>query len=124
MATDNDRLLIVNFEDVKSIIRTEVAKFREELSGFLNQEETVKHLDTKPLSIQQVADRYGKSKATIHNWLKQGIIQGFKQGKGRYFYLHELDQSLKRYKYFDMLKITGEISKDKGYYEYQRERGN
>lgn len=122
--TNNDKALIVYCDELKQLISDEVKKFREVLTLHLGEEKKDKHLDVKPLNIQQVADRYGKSKATVHNWMKQGIIHGFKQGKGRYFYLHELDQSLQHYKYFEMLQDTGEIPKDKKYYDYHRERRN
>ena len=122
MATDNERALVIYKEELRQLIREEVAQFRAELTTYMSEQKKDKHLDTKPLNIQQVAERYGKSKATIHNWMKQGIITGFKQGKGRYFYLHELDQNLKRYKYFEMLQNTGEIPASKRYMEYQKEK--
>lgn len=124
MPTDNQRMVVIYCEEIKELIRKEVAKFGEQLTVFMTEQNANKHLDEKPLCIQQVAERYGVSKATIHNWMKQGIIEGFKQGKGRYFYLHELDQRLKRYKYFDMLKNTGEIPPNKRYYDYLDEKKN
>src|SRR5580692_3598269 len=71
MSTDNSRSLVVYCDELKQLIREEVRKFREELTLHMGEEKKDKHLDSKPLNIQQVADRYGKSKATIHNWMKQ-----------------------------------------------------
>jgi excisionase family DNA binding protein len=42
--------------------------------------------ETKPLlTIADIAKKFKVSKATIHNWLNRGIIQGVKVGKNRYF---------------------------------------
>jgi len=117
MSTDNQRMVVIYCEELKELIRTEVAKFSEAFTLYMSEQNADKHLDEKPLNIQQVAERYGVSKATIHNWMKQGIIVGFKQGKGRFFYLHELDQRLTRYKYIEMLENTGVIEKKKKFWE-------
>lgn len=40
----------------------------------------------KPLStIGDIAKRFKVSKATIHNWIRRGVIKGIKVGKNRYF---------------------------------------
>jgi transcriptional antiterminator len=122
MGTDNQRMVVIYCDELKELIRSEVEKFRDVFTVHIREQNADKQLDGKPLNIQQVAERYGVSKATIHNWMKQGIIEGFKQGKGRYFYLHELDQRLTRYKYFEMLQNTGEIPTSKRYMEYHDER--
>lgn len=121
MQTTNDLRVVFCYEDLKKLIQEQVALFRKELTIYMGEDNKEKHLDTKPLNIQQVADRYGVSKATVHNWMKQEIIKGFKQGKGRYFYLHELDQSLTRYKYFEMLQNTGVVPQNKNHFEYRKE---
>jgi hypothetical protein len=124
MATQNQEALVIYTQELRQLIREEVAKFREELSGFITQHHGDEKLDVKPLNIPQVADRYGVTKATVHNWMKKGLIIGFKQGKGRYFYLHELDQNLKGYRFYEMLQAKGEVPKDKSYYDYLTELKN
>jgi len=47
--------------------------------------------ETKPLlTITDLAMRFKVSKATIHNWINRGIIEGVKVGKNRYFTEDEL----------------------------------
>ena len=113
MGTYNDDRVIMGFEDLRNLIKQEVKQFREEVGKLMDEVKRSQQLDAKPLSILQVAERYDVSKATIHNWMGQGIIKGFKQGKGRYFYLHELDESLTRYKYIERLENNGIIEKKK-----------
>ena len=70
-----------------------------------------KKLDEKtqpPLSIGQVALRYGVVKATVHNWINDGIITGFKIGKGRFFDLSEIEIGLKDYE-----RYTGVVERRK-----------
>ncbi|HTE01713.1 MAG TPA: helix-turn-helix domain-containing protein [Mucilaginibacter sp.] len=83
----------VAFEDLRNLIKEEFAKAIQELKGLKQH--------TKPLDIGQVAERYAVSKATIHNWIKQGIVTGFKQGKGRFFHMEELEENLTKYRYLD-----------------------
>jgi hypothetical protein len=83
----------VAFEDLRKLIREEFTKAIQELKDLKQH--------AKPLDIGQVAERYAVSKATIHNWIKQGIVTGFKQGKGRFFHMEELEKNLTRYGYLD-----------------------
>lgn len=92
---------LVAFEDLRSLIREEITKVIAEVK---NQKQNDK---PKPLSIAEVANRYDKSKATVHNWMKMGIIKGFKMGKGRFFHLEELEESLQHYRYLDILEDKG-----------------
>jgi excisionase family DNA binding protein len=64
------------------------------------------HRNTQ-LSIQEVADRYEVSKQTVHNWINKGTIKGFKQGKGRYFHMDEIEKSFAQYRYSDVLERKG-----------------
>ena len=53
-------------------------------------------MDGAPLlSIQDVADKFGVCKATVHNWIKLNYISGEKMGKGRYFDEQEVRQAMK-----------------------------
>jgi helix-turn-helix protein len=106
---------VANFRDFKIPDQGRTAIFMDEVKRD-------RQADTKLRSIQQIAERYDVSKTTVHDWMKKGLINGFKQGKGRFFYLHELDQRLTDYKYFKMLQDTGEIPKGKSYMEYHKER--
>ncbi|GAC1314655.1 MAG: hypothetical protein NVSMB24_39530 [Mucilaginibacter sp.] len=113
MASDNSRMVIICFDEMKTLIMNKVAKFREVYNSHKDETTRNSHLDIKPLSIKDVAERYNVSKQTVHNWMKQGIIHGFKQGKGRYFYLHELDQKLTHYKYIERIDVKGELEERK-----------
>ena len=100
-----NREMLVAFNDLRDIIREEVAKVIDEVNN--------KKTKPKPLSIQQLADRYEVSKATVHNWMKQKLITGFKMGKGRFFDLVEVEKNLTQYKYLDVLEAKGLIEKRK-----------
>ena len=83
----------VDVDLLKETIREVIKELLQDLKG-LNSK-------PKPLSIAEVADRYGVSKATIHNWMKNGVVTGFKQGKGRFFYLDELEKNLTKFRYLN-----------------------
>jgi transposase len=100
-----DDNVVIQFRDLRTLIQEEFQKFKEE--------DNKKVVAPKPLSIQQVAERYDKSKATVHNWMKQGIITGFKMGKGRFFHLDELEENLTRFNYLEILESKGLIEKQK-----------
>ncbi|GAC1562719.1 MAG: hypothetical protein NVS3B13_36060 [Mucilaginibacter sp.] len=121
MRTSNDEMLIIYKGDLRELIQEEVNQFRKELRMLMDEVKRGQNLDTRLLSITDVAKRYDVSKATVHNWIKKKLITGFKRGKGRFFYLHELDKSLTDYKYFEMLQKTGEVPEDKRYMEYYKE---
>jgi transposase len=103
MSNYYDDRTIVHFEDLKKLVREEVGKLIVEV-----REQTDKQKQQpKPLSIQELADRYEVSKATVHNWRKQGLVTGFKIGKGRFFHLEEVEKNLKQYRYLDVLERKG-----------------
>lgn len=90
------------YVDIK--IETLRTMLREELTKILEEKEADGKRKDPPFNIQQLADHFGKSKATIHNWLNRGLIVGFKMGKGRFFNLHEVEASLKKYRHLDEFK--------------------
>ncbi|WP_428331637.1 helix-turn-helix domain-containing protein [Mucilaginibacter sp.] len=100
---------VLKFSDLRNLIREEFKKLLDSLD---EKKETA----PKPLSIQQLADRYEVSKATVHNWMKQDIIKGFKMGKGRFFHLDEIEKSLAQYKYLDVLEKKGLVEKRRPIY--------
>ena len=89
-----DEKTLVYFKDLRELIREEIAKLIDEVKN--------KNPKPKPLSIQEVADRYEVSKQTVHNWINKGTIKGFKQGKGRYFHMDEIEKSFAQYRYSDV----------------------
>lgn len=60
------------------------------------KKEQVNHKE-KLLDIGELAAHFKKSKQTVHNWRKAGIITGKKMGKGRYFSVREVEETLNRY---------------------------
>src|ERR1700744_6420005 len=87
------------------------AMLREEFRYILTEMKEADNLKLPPLSIQQLADRYEVSKATVHNWRKQKLIEGFKIGKGRFFHIDEVEKNLKQYRYLDILETKGLVEK-------------
>lgn len=81
---------------------------REENLKLVNDFKELEEKAQPPLSIAQVAKRYGKSKATVHNWINRGLITGFKMGKGRFFDVGELEMNLK-----DFERYTGVVERRK-----------
>lgn len=56
--------------------------------------------DKSPLlTIQELSVKLKVTKATIHNYLKKGLINGEKMGKNRYFKMAEVNEALKKYGY-------------------------
>lgn len=102
---------LINFEDIRNLIREEVGKILDEVKANAAKGNII--LDVKPLSIQQVADRYKVSKATIHNWMEKKTIKGFKMGKGRFFHIDELEKNLTKYRYIEVLESKGLVEKQK-----------
>lgn len=95
----------IRIETLRQMLREELIKILDE------KEKKEKENDEKqtkpPLSIPQLADRYGVSKATVHNWRKKGLVTGFKVGKGRFFHVDEVEKNLKQYRYWDVLESKG-----------------
>lgn len=81
----------------------------EGLDRFVEKVRKLEQGKKPPLSIQQLADRYEVSKATVHNWMKQRLIIGFKMGKGRFFHIEEVEKSLSEYRYSNVLERNGMI---------------
>jgi transcriptional antiterminator len=100
---------------LKDVIRESINELRYEdkelrdLEIKLKENEKQKAPAPKPLSIPQLAERYGVSKATVHNWRNQKLITGFKMGKGRFFHLEEVEKNLTQYRYLDRLESQGLI---------------
>ena len=124
MSYNYDSRTLVNLNDLRELIQQEFTKIFEKLNlqdkGLKlppkSSPQFDKTLHTKPLSIQQLADRYEVSKATIHNWRKQKLITGFKMGKGRFFHIEEVEKNLTQYRYLDVLESKGLIEKRKTIY--------
>ena len=98
--------------NLKKLVREEVGKLMEEVR---NQAIKGKQ-KPKPLSIQDVCDRYEITKATVHNLMKKGTIKGFKMGKGRFFHLDEIEKSFYQYKYLEVLERKGLIEPLRKFY--------
>ena len=59
--------------------------FTESLEAVLLKQQYLRDGSKNLLTISDIAKRFKVSKATIHNWLNRGIINGIKVGKNRYF---------------------------------------
>lgn len=51
------------------------------------------------LTLAEIAEKFKVTKATIHNWRKEGLITGSKVGKNRYFTEEEVRKALAAYRY-------------------------
>lgn len=55
------------------------------------------------MTIGDIALKFKVSKATIHNWRKEGLITGHKVGKNRYFTEAEVSAALAKYNHHKYL---------------------
>lgn len=62
-----------------------------------NELKRLEVLKSPLLTIDDIAKRFKVCKATIHNWIKRGIITGVKVGKNRYFTEEEVTDALIKY---------------------------
>jgi len=67
------------------------------MHDFLKHHQIFNEAEATLYKIGQIASRLGVSKATIHNWLKRGLITGHKFGKNRYFTEQEILEAFKSY---------------------------
>ncbi|WP_198170103.1 helix-turn-helix domain-containing protein [Mucilaginibacter arboris] len=59
------------------------------------KQEQINH-NEKLLDIGELAAKFTVSKQTVHNWIKRRIITGKKMGKGRFFSVREVEESLEK----------------------------
>jgi transcriptional antiterminator len=59
------------------------------------KQEQINH-NEKLLDIGELAEKFKVSKQTVHNWIKRRIITGKKMGKGRFFSVREVEESLEK----------------------------
>ncbi|SDM99605.1 DNA binding domain-containing protein, excisionase family [Daejeonella rubra] len=78
-------------ENIKICIREEVQKILQ------------MHIEDKAplLTIKELAEKLKVTKATIHNYLKKGLITGEKMGKNRYFEFRKVLEAMKKYGYHE-----------------------
>lgn len=84
MFRSQEERIVVGFGELRDLIQEEFAKAVDKIVN--------KNTAPKPLSIQDVMERYNVSKVTVHNWIKTGKIKGFKIGNRRFFHLKELEE--------------------------------
>lgn len=78
------------------------------------------HIDDKSplLTITDLSVKLKVTKATIHNYLKKGLITGEKMGKNRYFKMVEVSNAMKKYGYKEAHAI-GRYNSDQTLVEWQ-----
>lgn len=86
------------------------------------------HIDDKAplLTIQELSVKLSVTKATIHNYLKKGLIKGEKMGKNRYFKMVEVNEAMRKYGYKEshaIGRLNDEIAREEwNRKQSQRER--
>lgn len=89
--------LFKNFQNLQQEeFKRYASNLKEDLfeSSKLKQEQ-INHND-KLLDIGELAEKFKVSKQTVHNWIKRRIITGKKMGKGRFFSVREVEESLEK----------------------------
>ena len=87
-------MILLNEEAMIEIIRKAVSPLLAEYLGKQNNQP-----DENPLTIEQAADFLHVTKATIHNWRKQGRIKCERIGGRVYFQKDQLVNALKHNNY-------------------------
>ena len=80
--------LLVEFQEA-------LQKSEERLLKLIKGNEKTPELDSKILSIQETAELFNVTKATIHDWMNKGIVRHYQKGNRTYFFHHELIEGLK-----------------------------
>lgn len=77
---------------LRGIVRTEFEQLRTSLTGLPSIN------DDKPLKRADLADMFGISLVTVHDWMKKGIITGYKVNGRTYFKREEVSNAMKQIK--------------------------
>ena len=86
-----DVLVILHEKDLEQLAEKIAAKFK------INAEEiTIESKKEKPLTQTQAAEFLGRSRQTLINWRKKGVIKGKRLGGRIYFFESELLDAMKR----------------------------
>ena len=72
---------------------------KEALIEHKQDQKQLEELKEPLLTIADLAKRFKVCKATVHNWINEGIITGKKVGKNRYFTEEEVRAALTKYGY-------------------------
>jgi len=96
MKTDNglngsNTLFVIREYDLDALAEKIVSKFKSDTDQI-----AVESKSEKPLSQKQAAEFLGRSRQTLINWRKKGIIQGKRLGGRVYFFESELLEAMKR----------------------------
>ena len=75
---------------LRGIVRAEFQEILSSLSGISSEE--------KPLKRDDLAEMFGVSLVTVHDWMKKGIITGYKMNGRTYFKRDEIAKSMKEIK--------------------------
>ena len=101
MLSDNDEEILRELKtDFRFRMMEKIIKqfFTESLEAVLLKQKDLAE-GTRTLStIADIAIRFKVSKATVHNWLNQGLLSGLKVGKNRYFTEEEIRRVIILYK--------------------------
>ena len=73
--------------------------FREVVKEIEERQEAIPEssLDEKPMTISEVCQFFGKSRPTIYDWMKKGILKYYKVSSRTYFLRKDLFEALKSF---------------------------
>ena len=99
MITKSKRIIDLTSIELTNALLVEfqqaLQKSEERLLKLIKGNEKTPETESKILSIQETAELFNVTRATIHDWMNKGIIKHYKKGNRTYFFHHELIESLK-----------------------------
>ena len=99
MITKSKRIINLTSSELTNTLLFEfqeaLQRSEERLLKLIKCNEKTPETDSKILSIQETAELFNVTRATIHDWINKGIIKHYKKGNRTYFFHHELIEGLK-----------------------------
>ena len=100
MVTESKRIIDLTSIDLTNALsfqfNEQLQKSEERILKVIKSNSQASEIDSKLLSIQETADLFNVTRATIHDWMNKGIVKHYKKGNRTYFFHSELIESLKQ----------------------------
>jgi len=100
MVTESKRIIDLTSIELTNALsfqfNEQLQKSEERILKVIKSNSQASEIDSKLLSIQETADLFNVTRATIHDWMNKGIVKHYKKGNRTYFFHSELIESLKQ----------------------------
>jgi|TARA_B110000090_G_scaffold139422_1_gene153297 hypothetical protein len=100
MVTESKRIIDLTSIELTNALsfqfNEQLHKSEERILKVIKSNSQASEIDSKLLSIQETADLFNVTRATIHDWMNKGIVKHYKKGNRTYFFHSELIESLKQ----------------------------